>query len=67
MGGLDTDCNGATAGSVFGALLGARALPQEWVAPLNDRLESILVGFADNRVSDLAARSAAMARRVLAS
>ncbi|MCK4300841.1 MAG: ADP-ribosylglycohydrolase family protein, partial [Planctomycetes bacterium] len=30
MGGLDTDCNGATAGSVMGAWLGAAALPARW-------------------------------------
>ncbi len=61
MGGWDTDCNGATAGSVMGALLGARALPPKWVAPLNDTLHSDLVGFTTNRISDLAARTLALA------
>jgi hypothetical protein len=41
-GGWDTDCNGATAGSVAGALVGAKALPEKWTAPLNDGLESIV-------------------------
>jgi ADP-ribosylglycohydrolase len=36
MAGFDTDCNGATAGSIVGAVLGARALPNRWVAPLDD-------------------------------
>jgi ADP-ribosylglycohydrolase len=67
MGGLDTDCNGATAGSVMGALLGAQALPASWVDPLNDRLRSIIVGFADNRISELAQGTLAMAETVLAS
>ena len=34
--GLDTDCNGATVGSVMGALLGARAIPNFASAPLQD-------------------------------
>lgn len=54
-GGWDTDCNGATAGSVLGAILGARALPESWVAPLEDRMESALFGYAENRISELAA------------
>ncbi len=34
--GLDTDCNGATVGSVMGALLGANNIPENWSAPLKD-------------------------------
>ncbi len=61
MGGLDTDCNGATAGSVMGAWLGAVALPARWTRPLNDRLLSYVVGMTDNSISDLAQRTLAMA------
>jgi len=57
MGGWDADCNGATAGSVLGAIYGAGALPTHWTAPLNDRLRSALVGFDRSQFSDLAARS----------
>lgn len=57
MGGLDTDCNGATTGSIVGAILGAKALPEKWIHPLNDRIESYVVGFNDCRVSDLAQRT----------
>ncbi|MGC9004294.1 MAG: ADP-ribosylglycohydrolase family protein [bacterium] len=57
MGGLDTDCNGATVGSVMGGILGASNLPEEWVEPLNDELESVLVGFQKNKISDLASRT----------
>jgi ADP-ribosylglycohydrolase len=62
-GGWDTDCNGATAGSVAGALLGASKLPGKWTSVLNDRLESIVVGLTDNRISDLAQRSARAAKK----
>lgn len=64
MGGLDTDCNGATAGSVMGALLGAEGLPEHWVAPLNDTLHSALDGMNVNKISDLAARTVAMGEKV---
>ncbi len=64
MGGLDTDCNGATAGSVIGGLLGADQLPDQWTAPLNDRLDSIIAGMGQNRITDLAERTAAMVEHV---
>ena len=65
MGGWDTDCNGATAGSVMGILLGAKALPEKWIAPLNDRLSSIVVGFTDMKLSALARRTAAVQELLL--
>jgi ADP-ribosylglycohydrolase len=65
MGGWDTDCNGATAGSVMGAILGASRLPRRWVEPLHDTLESALEGMNVNKVSDLAARTVAVAEQVV--
>lgn len=65
MGGLDTDCNGATAGSILGALLGAATLPQEWVGPLSDRVTSYVIGHFDNRISDLARRTLDVAKQVI--
>lgn len=59
--GMDTDCNGATAGSVLGAMLGARALPSQWVEPLHDRVRSAVLGYASTAISDLAARTVALA------
>jgi ADP-ribosylglycohydrolase len=66
MGGWDTDCTGATAGSLVGALRGARALPQKWVGSFNDRLESIVIGMTDNRFTDLAERTVAQSKRLSA-
>jgi len=65
MGGLDTDCNGATTGSILGATLGAKALPEKWVSPLNDRIESFVLGFNNSRISDLAKRTFKIAKEVL--
>ncbi len=57
LSGLDTDCNGATAGSIMGVMLGASRLPEEWVKPLNDTVASALCGLAELRISDLAKRT----------
>ena len=64
-GGWDTDCNGATAGSICGLLLGAGALPQKWTSVLNDRLISAVYGFSECRISDLAKRSHEIAKKLI--
>jgi ADP-ribosylglycohydrolase len=61
--GWDTDSNGATAGSVYGALHGATALPPAWVDPLGDRVHSTIVGYDNARISDLAERTLRLALR----
>ena len=64
--GWDTDCNGATAGSVFGARYGTAAIPARWVAPLNDHVRSALFGFDNSKISQLARRTAVLAEGRLA-
>ncbi len=61
-GGWDTDCNGATAGSVFGAMWGTGSLPGRWVDPLNDLIRSSIIGFDRSTPSDLAERTLRLAR-----
>ncbi|MFZ3560859.1 ADP-ribosylglycohydrolase family protein [Streptomyces sp. BH055] len=61
-GGLDTDSNGATAGSFAGVLCGAAAIPPQWTEPLEDRLRSAVFGFDGSRISELAARTAGLAQ-----
>jgi ADP-ribosylglycohydrolase len=63
-GGWDTDCNGATVGSILGARSGARALPDKWVGVFNDRLLSFVRGCNENKISDLAERTFEIAKRV---
>ncbi|MEU6845721.1 ADP-ribosylglycohydrolase family protein [Streptomyces sp. NPDC046716] len=60
-GGLDTDSNGATAGSVAGVLCGADAIPAQWTEPLEDRVRSAVFGFDGVRISELARRTVALA------
>jgi ADP-ribosylglycohydrolase len=59
--GLDTDCDGATAGSVFGALHGTAALPGAWTEPLHDTIHSAISGFDNSSIADLARRTAVLA------
>jgi len=65
MGGWDTDCNGATTGSILGVMLGAKKLPEKWIGPLNNRVESYVVGYNNSQISDLAQKTFNLALRVL--
>jgi len=57
MGGYDTDCTCATAGSIVGAMLGAARLPKEWIAPINNRITSLINEFEHSQIDDLARRT----------
>jgi ADP-ribosylglycohydrolase len=59
--GWDTDCNGATAGSVLGALFGTTGIPDHRTAPLRDSIRTAVVGAGDTHISTLAARTALLA------
>jgi ADP-ribosylglycohydrolase len=63
QGGWDTDSNAATAGSVVGTVLGAAQLPQHFIEPLQDRTRSVIFGFDNSRISELARRTTALAQR----
>ncbi len=54
--GLDTDCNGATVGSVMGILLGAENLPPKWIAPFNDLYQSNISQIGMIKISGIAKR-----------
>jgi ADP-ribosylglycohydrolase len=60
LAGLDTDSSAATAGSAWGAIHGAEAIPATWTAPLADRLQSAVMGFDGARISGLARRTLAL-------
>jgi ADP-ribosylglycohydrolase len=57
MAGHDTDCTGASTGSIIGALNGADSLEKRWIDPLQDRVKSILAGFSELRISELAEKT----------
>ena len=60
--GFDTDCNGATAGSVLGVMLGAAALPDKWVKPLGDKATFGLVSFHTQSIDALVKDSVTLIR-----
>lgn len=61
---FDTDCNGATVGSIFGMLHGAQALPEKWIGPLNDGLETGLAGYHFVKISEMAQKTAELHQRI---
>lgn len=50
--GFDTDCNGATVGSVMGMILGENGIDSEWKKPVNGILETTVQGIGKKPVSD---------------
>jgi len=66
MAGMDTDCNGATAGSVAGAAWGASRLPERWTAPLGSIHRSYLNGLDVWDSREIAIRFTRQAMRVRA-
>ncbi|MBQ0091796.1 MAG: ADP-ribosylglycohydrolase family protein, partial [Clostridiales bacterium] len=62
--GWDTDCNGATVGSIMGMILGARALQEKWIAPLHDPLYSGIPDFHPIAVSACASRTLAVWKKL---
>lgn len=73
--GEDTDCTAATAGSVWGILHGAAAIPQKWIDPIGRGIRTVCLNFGElgyfgNQlppdVDNLTDRTIAMAHRILA-
>lgn len=50
--GFDTDCNGATVGSVLGMLYGADHIDSAWTGPLEDTLYTAVFGMDKLKISD---------------
>ncbi len=50
--GFDTDCNGATVGSVLGMRNGIEGIPEYWKKPVNDTLHTSLFGVGTVKISD---------------
>jgi len=56
MAGLDTDCTGATVGSIMGSAVGTAGIPSHWTDPLHDTIRSELKGICELRISEVAER-----------
>lgn len=51
--GFDTDCNGATVGSVYGMMNGANSIGKDWMAPINNRLKTNIIGKSEYDIEEL--------------
>ena len=73
--GEDTDCTGATAGSIFGILRGYKAIPQKWIEPIGLKIKTACLnlgelGYFGNQlpqdVDDMTRRTERITRQVIA-
>lgn len=55
--GLDTDCNGATVGSVIGMICGASNIPAQWTEPLNGKLQTEIASLGVVSITDMVDRT----------
>ncbi len=74
--GEDTDCTGATAGSIFGILRGYRAIPPQWVEPVGRKIKTACLNLGElgyfgsqlpQDVDEMTRRTERIARQVIAS
>jgi ADP-ribosylglycohydrolase len=60
--GLDTDCNGATVGGLWG--LQGRPIPEHWTAPWQGRVAVTLAGVGELELDDLVDRTVAVIQKI---
>jgi hypothetical protein len=60
--GLDTDCNGATVGGLWG--LQAKPIPAQWRAPWRGKVGVSLAGMAELQLHDLVDRTLEVCREL---
>lgn len=61
--GFDTDCNGATVGSILGVMLGGEALPEEFTGRVCDTLCSNISGYSCVSITDMAKKTLALMKK----
>ena len=55
--GYDTDCNGATVGSVFGMANGVASIPEYWTKPINNKIHTSIFGIGTVNITDCAEKT----------
>lgn len=55
--GFDTDCNGATVGSIVGMARGIGNIPEYWKTPINDTLHTSIFGVGTVKISEMAIKT----------
>ncbi|NLX69834.1 MAG: ADP-ribosylglycohydrolase family protein [Clostridiales bacterium] len=70
--GYDTDCTGATLGSILGIMYGTKAIPEDWAAPLSDTITTnaswggIINLDEPKNLDELTRRTCQMGKKILA-
>jgi ADP-ribosylglycohydrolase len=59
--GLDNDCTAATAGSIVGAIVGKKGIPEHWYKNFNNTVHSYLIDRESFKIDDLVQRFARQA------
>ena len=54
---FDTDCNGATVGSILGMRDGAATVGEEWTAPIHGKLDTTIFGVGTVELADMAKKT----------
>ncbi len=55
--GFDTDCNGATVGSILGMAYGIDCIDEAWTAPIQDKLNTSIFGVGAVKISEMAKKT----------
>ena len=55
--GFDTDCNGATVGSILGMANGLAGIPKYWQEPIHDKLHTSIFGVGTVQISEMAEKT----------
>ncbi len=69
--GEDTDCTGATVGSIFGIIHGFDAIPEKWIAPIGRKIKTCCLNLGEwgwrypKDVDDMTRRTERLAQQVL--
>ena len=56
---FDTDCNGATVGSILGMKDGTATVNEEWTRPINGKLKTTIFGVGTVELADMAKKTMA--------
>ena len=54
---FDTDCNGATVGSVLGMANGIESIPECWTKPIGNKLNTSICGMGAVDITELAKKT----------
>ena len=66
--GDDTDCTGATLGSILGIIYGSKGIPQKWIDPIGLKIKTVAIAGFENAadLNILTDQTLAMSRRLQA-